>query len=154
MVLDAFLGSGTTLIECREKKRYGIGIELQEKVAEMAGNIILGNNNGFFDKKREELEALNLKILCGDSTSLEMKKTVGEQLQEWNKKIKLLLLHPPYFDIIKFSEDANDLSNAKSLDIFNSLLGNIVDNYLPLMEKNSHIALVIADNMQKVNGFL
>ena len=145
VIIDTFLGSGTTLIECREKKRYGIGIELQEKVAEMATHIILGNNNGFLDKNKDTLSALHLKILCGDSTSLEMKNAVEEQLHIWNKQIKLLLLHPPYFDIIKFSENKNDLSNAENLDIFNSLLGKIVDNYLPFMEKNAHIVLVIAD---------
>ena len=33
-VLDAFVGSGTTLIECRRLGRNGIGIELDKGVAQ------------------------------------------------------------------------------------------------------------------------
>ena len=36
VVLDAYLGSGTTLIECRRLGRNGIGIELLPKVAQEA----------------------------------------------------------------------------------------------------------------------
>ena len=36
IVLDTFLGSGTTLIECRRLGRNGIGIELVSEVAEIA----------------------------------------------------------------------------------------------------------------------
>jgi len=35
-VLDPFLGSGTTLIACKELKRSGIGIEIEPKYAEIA----------------------------------------------------------------------------------------------------------------------
>jgi hypothetical protein len=39
-VLDSFLGSGTTLIECRRLGRNGVGIELNPEVAQKAKEII------------------------------------------------------------------------------------------------------------------
>ena len=40
VVLDTFLGSGTTLIECRRQGRHGIGIELIESTAQEADSRI------------------------------------------------------------------------------------------------------------------
>ena len=39
-VLDPFLGSGTTLIECKRLGRNGVGVELNSDVAKSAGSII------------------------------------------------------------------------------------------------------------------
>src|SRR4029077_898935 len=39
-VLDPFLGSGTTLIECRSLGRNGVGVELSSEVATEAGALI------------------------------------------------------------------------------------------------------------------
>ena len=38
-------------------------------------------------------------------------------------------MHPPYFDILKFSNNPNDLSNAKTLQDFLKLFGSVVKNY-------------------------
>ncbi len=147
VVVDAFLGSGTTLIECRELKRFGIGVELQESVIEMAKNIILQNNNGFFDNSFN-LENFNLKIIQGDTASKKVFFEIENQLTNWKKKIKLLFLHPPYFDIIKFSDNKDDLSNAPNIEIFYEMMGKVIDNYLPLMEKGSHVVFVMGDKYQ------
>ena len=44
-VLDAFAGSGTTLIECRRLGRNGVGIELNREVARKAAAIIAREEN-------------------------------------------------------------------------------------------------------------
>ena len=49
VVLDTFLGSGTTLIECKRLGRNGIGIELLPKITKMAKQRI--SQESLFDNK-------------------------------------------------------------------------------------------------------
>lgn len=132
-VLDTFLGSGTTLIECRRLGRNGVGIELQQKVADMAKSSIEAQENKY-----------NIKtdVIIGDSTSLDFKtelKKVGVD------SVQFLIMHPPYWDIIQFSENKNDLSNAKTIDDFLAMLGKIVDGTYDLLDNGRYFALVIGD---------
>src|SRR5215469_3537178 len=47
LVLDAFLGSGTSLIECRRHGRHGIGVELKADLALQAAERITGQDNPY-----------------------------------------------------------------------------------------------------------
>ncbi len=44
--------------------------------------------------------------------------------------VQLLIMHLQYWDIIKFSGDENDLSNAKSIEEFLDLLGKAIEKNL------------------------
>ncbi|MBU2612185.1 MAG: DNA methyltransferase, partial [Nanoarchaeota archaeon] len=66
-----------------------------------------------------------------------------------NKKFQMVIMHPPYHDIIKFSEDKNDLSNAQSLRDFLDMFGKVVENVTPLLENNRYLVLVIGDKYSK-----
>jgi len=132
-VLDPFLGSGTTLIECRRLGRNGMGIELQPEVAKLAGKILGKENNP---------SGVKTKIIKGDSTSLNFKSEL--------KKLKcgsvqFLIMHPPYWDIIKFSRKKNDLSNAESADDFLKMFGKVIDNTYPVLQEGRYAAVVIGD---------
>jgi len=58
-------------------------------------------------------------------------------------------MHPPYHDIIKFSKDEKDLSNAKNTEEFLKMFGAVVDNATPYLEKGRYFALVIGDKYSK-----
>jgi len=137
VVLDAFLGSGTTLIECRRLGRYGIGIELIPEVAERASyniNRELTTNEGFVD------------VIVADSTSKEARDKVLDKLSQYNKNnLQLIILHPPYHDIIKFSHHKDDLCNAATVDQFVRKFGDVVENFTDLLERNHYLAVVIGD---------
>jgi hypothetical protein len=61
------------------------------------------------------------------------------------EKAHLLILHPPYHDIIRFSNLEADLSNAKSEDEFYDRFELVVENYSDLLETGRYIVLVIGD---------
>ncbi|MCJ7508013.1 MAG: DNA methyltransferase [candidate division Zixibacteria bacterium] len=136
-VLDAFVGSGTTLIECRRLGRNGIGIELNPDVAQEAKELI----------KRELIkDNVTTEVVVGDSRAIDIKRIVD---QYGVNQIQLLIMHPPYYDIIKFSKDQKDLSNARNIDEFLKMLGEVVDNTTPLLEKGRYFALVIGDKYSR-----
>lgn len=132
-VLDPFLGSGTTLIECRRLGRNGIGVELLPEVVEIANKNISSEENKFNVKT---------EVINADSTELNFK----QELKKRNiKTVQFLIMHPPYWDIIKFSDNKKDLSNAKHIEEFLNLFGKVVDNTYDILDKDRYFAVVIGD---------
>ena len=136
-VLDTFLGSGTTLIECKRLGRNGIGIELQKNVVNLAKENVNKEKNNFDS---------DIRIINADSTELDYKKELEKIGID---SVQFLIMHPPYWDIIKFSEDKKDLSNASSVDEFLSLFGKIIDKTIPILDKGRFLAVVIGDKYVK-----
>lgn len=132
-VLDTFLGSGTTLIECQRLKRNGVGIELQEDVVNLAKRNI--------DKEKKNSSS-KIKVIHADSTKLDYKKELGKIGID---SVQFLIMHPPYWDIIKFSDDEKDLSNATSINEFLTLFGKVIDKTFPILDKGRFLAVVIGD---------
>ena len=138
VVLDTFLGSGTTLIEAKKLGRHGFGIELQESVAAMAKERINETDTIYQEAKS--------RIFIEDSTSNRAQMKVRNALHSMGKeKLQMVIAHPPYHDIIQFSDDPNDLSNAKNTEDFCQTFGKIFDNFVPLLESKRYFVLVIGD---------
>lgn len=138
VVLDTFLGSGTTLIECKQLGRNGIGIELLSNVASLAKQRL--SQKSFFDNE------IFAEITVADSTKKETRQKVDGILERHNKQnVQLIIMHPPYHDIIKFSNDPDDLSNAKSVKDFLKLFDDVINNFVGLLEHKHHLAVVIGD---------
>lgn len=132
-VLDPFLGSGTTLIECKRLGRNGIGVELSPEVVTIANKNIDSEENKFNVKT---------EVINADSTTLDFK----QELRKRNiNSVQFLIMHPPYWDIIKFSKNSKDLSNAKSIEDFLNLFGKVVDNTYEVLETGRYFAVVIGD---------
>ncbi len=124
-VLDPFLGSGTTLIECRRLGRHGVGVELVEAVAQKARALI---------EQEPNPHGVETSVLVGDATALPL---AG--------RFQLVVMHPPYHDILRFSEDARDLSNAPTVEDYLARWRQAVAQVAPLLERGRYLAVVIGD---------
>jgi len=131
-VLDPFAGSGTTLIEAQRMGRNSIGIELQLNVATEAIKRI----------HSEPKEGIIADTFVDDSRTFDTNRI----LSTYNiKNVQFIIYHPPYWDIIKFSEDENDLSNSKTLESFIENFRLVVRNTSAILEKGRYCAIVIGD---------
>ncbi len=64
---------------------------------------------------------------------------------EW---FDLAILHPPYADIIKFSDKKADLSNSWSIENFYKKFSKVLKNTYNLLKKWWYCAIVIGDKYQ------
>ena len=116
VIFDPFVGSGTTAFEAETLERNFIGVDIQKNLAEQLRTKV-GNKKYFSE------------IVLGDSSKNETFDEIREVLKKHKKKsVGLAILHPPYADIIKFSDLKGDLSNAKTLKEFLGGFGVILKN--------------------------
>ena len=85
LVLDQFVGGGTTLIECKLNNRNAFGIDINSKAVELTKEK-LNFDCGF---------ANNIEVQLGDACDLKSTE---------DNSIDLICTHPPYADIIKYSD--------------------------------------------------
>jgi len=133
LVLDPFIGSGTTAYKAEELKRGFIGIDIQSNLIEEIKKKIDPNDN-------------ISELLIGDSTNPDTFLKVKEALNKKGKKnVQLAILHPPYANIVKFSNLKEDLSNAKSLKDFLARFADVLRNTISVLERGRYLAIVIGD---------
>lgn len=131
-VLDVFVGSGTSLIEAVLLDRNGVGIDLSRDAVELS------------KKRVGEANSNNLKIefILGDCTE---KNTVNLALCIEEEGFDHVFVHPPYADIIKFSDNPKDLSNANLSSFYQKMI--VLEDFISkkLLKKNKFCTLVIGD---------
>ena len=136
VVLDLFFGSGTSGIEAVNMNRRCIGVELKQELVDSVSK-----------KFTPKQLVTDVNIICGDSTSQEAMDKVQARLEVMGKeKAQFLILHPPYDDIIKFSDKKEDLSNCSSTEEFYDLFEKVAKNGYDMLEDGRFAALIIGDS--------
>ena len=135
VILDLFFGSGTSGIEAINMNRRCIGVELKDELAEKVS-----------EKFTAKQLVTDVNIICADSASELAKEKIKARLDIMGKKqAQLLMLHPPYDDIIKFSDKKEDLSNCATTEEFYDLFEKVAKNGYDLLEKGRFACLIIGD---------
>lgn len=132
-ILDPFVGSGTTLIEAKRLGRNSIGIDLSEDALKLA-------------EKNLSKEKIQSDVICQTIKADSSQYDLSSVLKKLGiKNFQFIIMHPPYWDIIKFTKEKNDLSNAASTEEFLKMFGKVIDNISPYLEKKRFLAVVIGD---------
>ena len=148
IVLDPFMGSGTTAIEANRLRRRYIGIELSPAAAELARQRIASDRLHLFDGEWDDpgFSSDESRIFIGDSGAAETAETIGGQLAAMgSRQVQFVLLHPPYHNIIRFSDSPDDLSNCRDAEHFMQRFLEVYANAGPFLEPGRHLAVVIGD---------
>lgn len=130
IVLDQFVGSGTTLIETKLLHRRGVGIDINQNALDIAKT-----NLNF-----EYPNSIEPKLFLGDARNLAFIK---------DETIDLICTHPPYANIIRYSEDINgDLSHLK-IPQFLEQMQLVAKECFRIIKKGKFCAVLMGDTRQK-----
>ena len=131
LVLDQFAGGGTTLVEAKLLNRNIIGVDVND--------IAL---NRCREKIDFEHDGANGKVYLykGDARKLDFIP---------NEKIDFICTHPPYADIIKYSDDLdNDLSRCNVKDFLAEMEKVAAESYR-VLKSNKFCAILMGDTRKK-----
>jgi len=139
IVLDMFLGSGTTAIEAARMDRRCIGIELKPELVEYVRGKI----------EPDQIDS-RIRLLQGNSADPDIVERVQAVCAEMEaEQAQLLILHPPYADIIRFSDKPADLSNAATVADFLDGFETVARHGFELLAPGRFAALIIGDKYER-----
>jgi DNA modification methylase len=136
VVLDLFLGCGTSAIEAVRLKRRCIGVELKRELVEYVS-----------ERLAEAVRSEELCLLAGDSTQEATRDAIRARMEAtWGRShADLLVLHPPYADIIQFSDHAADLSNRETTAEFLADFTQVARHGYELLAPGRFAVVIIGD---------
>jgi len=135
IVLDAFVGSGTTLIECKLLRRRGVGIDINPDA------IMITKDRLDFEILHDDFpEQL---VFHGDARNLNYFS---------DESIDLIVTHPPYANIIsysKLSKSDGDLSKVHSIDDFCNEMRKVAIEFYRVLKPGKYCAILIGDTRRQ-----
>lgn len=126
IVLDPFLGSGTTLIETKLLKRHGIGVDINPDAIKLSKHNLRFNYNNEYEPKLYIADARNLDFIEDNS-------------------IDLICAHPPYANIIQYSKDIEGDLSLLDIDEFLKEIHKVAIELFRVLKPNKYCAVLIGD---------
>ncbi len=127
-ILDPMVGGGTTVIEAKLLARNALGLDINPEFVKLTENAL----------KFTHHPASKQKVQVADTRDLSFLK---------DNSFDLVLTHPPYMNIIKYSEGKipADLSNIGSLPKFCDQIEKIAAELFRVLKPDRYCAILIGD---------
>ena len=127
-VLDPMIGGGTTAIECKLLNRNLLALDINPNAIEITQEAL--NFDCEYNPK--------IRVELNDSRKISILK---------DESIDFILNHPPYADIIKYSEKQidEDLSNIHDLEKFCDEYEKVIKELYRVLKPNKYCAILIGD---------
>ncbi|MBC7289512.1 MAG: DNA methylase, partial [Armatimonadetes bacterium] len=153
LVLDPFLGTGSTLIAAMMAMRRGLGVELVEHWAEIARARVEAFIKGHGQEFRKLVDP-ERDIICGDS------RVVLPAFS--SESVDFIVTSPPYWSILRnadgmktafersglptcYSERPDDLGNVPSYERFIGQLRAVWEQCHRILKAGKYMAVVVSD---------
>jgi len=149
LILDPFVGSGSSLIAAQDSNRNAVGFDLSKKYIELCQQRII-ENRGLFSREKQY-------AICDDARS------ISNYLSP--ESVSLILTSPPYANLLnrkrgnksrkarsndqlgkieQYSQDPRDLGTM-SLESYTNSMGNIFASLLPILRPKAHCVINVPD---------
>lgn len=152
VVLDPFVGVGSTLKACALEERRGIGFELNPRYAKLAKKRLQS-------EVKEVASSFEQEVQVGDARKLIAKLP--------DNSVDLVVTSPPYWNILhkedhkanqerkgqdldtKYGDDKRDLGNIHDYEQFLDELGDILGACGRALRPKKHMAIIVSDFRDK-----
>jgi len=138
VVLDPMAGGGTTLIEAKLLGRRFIGCDINPNAVKLCEEAVKFDIEEHKNARTQEpRKSNNYKLLCADARDLSFLK---------NASVDLILTHPPYLNIIRYSDGiAGDLSSVSSVKKFCGEMRIVAGELLRVLKPGRYCAILMGD---------
>jgi len=150
LVLDPFVGSGTTLISARDLNRNAIGFDLKQEYIDICNERLMADTL-FNDSKQIAIsdDALNIsEYLKPESVKLIWTSPPYANLLNRKRKNKSRRgderKNDQYMEVEQYSQDPRDLGTME-INEFSLAMGDIFEGLLPLLKPKGHCVINIPD---------
>jgi len=132
-VLDAMMGSGTTLLECLLTNRQGLGVDIEPEAANLAAsNLNLGYRPIDWAPDRSPVH-----LFVGDARRLDAIP---------DGSVHLAALHPPYAGIIAYGAATSGFNLSRlSMNRFIAAMREVATETFRVLAPGRHCAVLIGD---------
>lgn len=131
LVLDQFAGGGTTLVEAKLLNRNVIGVDVNDNALARCREKVNFEHTGANGK---------VYIQKGDARRLDFIK---------DNSVDLICTHPPYADIIHYSEDINEDLSTLGINDFLKEMQSVASESYRVLKKDKFCAVLMGDTRQK-----